>query len=59
MGNQAIGPFGTTNGELPAHVEQPMCCDAFDANGESARGLSTVCCFFPAVGHACFLAALD
>jgi photosystem II stability/assembly factor-like uncharacterized protein len=56
MGNQDDGPFGTTNGGAASVTwNNPMCCDAFDANGESARGLSTVCCFFPGRGTRLFL----
>jgi photosystem II stability/assembly factor-like uncharacterized protein len=46
MGNQDDGPFGTTSGGAASVTwTNPQCCDAFDANGESTRGLSTVCCF--------------
>lgn len=46
IGNQDDGPFGTTNGGAASVTwTNPICCDAFDAGGESTRGLVTVCCF--------------
>jgi hypothetical protein len=56
MGNQDNGPFGSTNGGAASVTwTNPICCDAFDANGESTRGLSTVCCFFPGRATRLFL----
>ncbi|MBP7776336.1 MAG: choice-of-anchor D domain-containing protein [Acidobacteria bacterium] len=46
FGNQDNGSFGATNGGAAAVTwTNERCCDGFDATGDAARGVTTVCCF--------------
>lgn len=46
FGNQDTGSFGTTTaGANPPNWTNRDCCDAFDIVAESARVLTTICCY--------------
>lgn len=46
MGQQDNGTAGATNGGAAAVAwTNESCCDGFDAVGDPARGITTVCCF--------------